>query len=222
MLPSASMVRRWAIAMLLVACDRGEAAVAEPAPTGTLRALALVNDPDPAHAQPWAERHALLERLAASSDARRVDRRLNLALDLRQAGDAPDPCAAYGAALGEVERGGDAYFAPHVRETGVPSGCDALAERRASVLARLDPPAASPTPAPEIDRDEPPPIELVGDPPQPDPAQPDPPEPRAAKKPRRAKPGVPPPKVEPTPPPEKPASPAVANKIDEELKPFGL
>jgi hypothetical protein len=216
------MVRAAAMALLLVAtaaCDReaSEAAntVAVAASVqqdgGTLRALALVNEPDLAKAQPYRERHALIDRLRETEDAKRIDRRLNLALDLRQAGDAPDPCGAWETALAEIERSGDAYFVPHLRQAAVPSAC--ASTRQDAVLAALTGTSErDPEPEPEA---------AAGSPPPEPRAAPRPPTPKRARRPRA--PAAPPPDERPAPPPAKqPAPPSVAAKIDEELKPFGL
>jgi cell division septation protein DedD len=209
------VVRVIAIALVLTACD-GEpqvvAAAVEPvAEPDTLLALALVNDPDLANARPYRERHALIDELAPTEDAKRIDQRLNLALDLRQAGQAPDPCRAYEGALAQIEARADAWFASHVREAGVPGGCHAVLPRRESVLASL-----TATPRVEVE-------------PTPEVVPATQPEPEArSKKPRRGKtlataPSKPDPAT--TPPASEPATKpetGIASKIDEELKPFGL
>lgn len=125
------------------AADSSTVAAAAPAPDpeGLRPLLVLVNQPDPALALPYARRHAALASLRASPElAERVDARVNLALDLRQAADSPDPCSTYASALSEIARRRDPSLADTVREASVPSsgtGCEALAGRRDAVLASL-------------------------------------------------------------------------------------
>jgi hypothetical protein len=101
--------------------------------------LAAVNDP--AAVLPFRARHAALDRLAPSDHAPRIDHRLNLALDLTQAGDADEPCSVYAASLAAVAAQPDAYFRRVLEGSAVPEGssatCRGLAELRAEVLAKL-------------------------------------------------------------------------------------
>jgi hypothetical protein len=101
----------------------------------------LVNQPDPALALPYPRRHAALESLRSVPElAERIDARVNLALDLRQSAQSPDPCTTYAAALSEIARRRDAALAETVRDAEVPSagtGCETLASRRDAVLASL-------------------------------------------------------------------------------------
>lgn len=121
--------------------DMPPAARASADPEELAALLNLVNQPDPKLALPYPRRHAMLQQLAAVPKlAGRVDTRLNVALDLRQAGQSADPCATYSAALSEVARMRDASLVDVVREAEIPErgeGCGALPGRRAAVLAGL-------------------------------------------------------------------------------------
>jgi serine/threonine protein kinase len=103
--------------------------------------LPLVNQPSPALALPYADRHALLDAIAADPDvAGRIDARLNLGLDLLQAEQAETPCHAYSDALDEIARIDARSLADTVRDAPVPSrgrGCETLAAQRQAVLGRL-------------------------------------------------------------------------------------
>jgi serine/threonine protein kinase len=118
---------------------RAEAATPDPEELRPL--LVLVNQPDPALALPYPRRHAALESLRSVPElAERIDARVNLALDLRQSAQSPDPCTTYAAALSEIARRRDAALAETVRDAEVPSagtGCETLASRRDAVLASL-------------------------------------------------------------------------------------
>ena len=226
----------WVLGLAIVACDTADppataaaASVAAPQPgpgplldgERGLRALAWVNQPDLDKAKPYEERHALLRTLGASADARHIDRRLNLALDLRQAADAPDPCGTYGSALGRIAQSADAYYAVHLKAATPPSTCAALGTERDEVLAKLT--RAKPTVA---KADPQPPTPVVDQAPE----EPAPATTRSSstksKKPRKRKstgstkstPAATPPPAE----PKTPKKTGVASKIDEELKPFGM
>ncbi len=129
----------------------GSAAVAAPAPptAAELEAwLAAVHQTDVARALPFAARHELLERLAASAVASRIDGELQAALDLVQADLAPQPCRTFAAALERIAAARlpdheptalqiDALARAHVPDpTQVPAAgrapdasCDGLADR---------------------------------------------------------------------------------------------
>lgn len=67
-------------------------------------ALVRLNQPDPARALPFIERHALLDRVAARADLRsRVNLRWNRLLDLAQSADAPKPCSTFRDALSDLD-----------------------------------------------------------------------------------------------------------------------
>lgn len=106
--------------------------------------LNLVNQEDWTLALQYAPRHTVLDRLerdAALSAA--IDARLNVALDLVQAGQSPAPCDTYNTALSAIEARPDAYFISALRAAEPPTGttgCDGdLSGRRASLLSRLAP-----------------------------------------------------------------------------------
>ncbi len=126
---------------LATAPDETAQTVAAPA-LDHARLLPLVNQTDPALALPYAERHALLDTLAADPDlAPRVDTRLNLGLDLLQAEQAEAPCLAYARALDEIARIHARGLRPTVRDAAIPTrgrGCTTLTAQRDAVLARLD------------------------------------------------------------------------------------
>ncbi|HWB78595.1 MAG TPA: protein kinase, partial [Nannocystaceae bacterium] len=64
--------------------------------------LAAVHQTDATRALPFPARHVLLEKLAASSAAARVDHDLQAALDLRQAEAAREPCRTFATALDRI------------------------------------------------------------------------------------------------------------------------
>ena len=106
--------------------------------------LNLVNQDDWTLALQYEPRHTVLERLekdAALSAA--VDARLNVALDLVQAGQSPAPCDTYDTALAVIEARPDSYFVSALRAAEPPTGTTGcpgdLSGRRATLLARLAP-----------------------------------------------------------------------------------
>src|SRR5688572_3654482 len=117
-------------------------------PVDDLALLAMVNEPVLSRAQPYPQRHAWLERLAVSPDAGRVDRRLNLALDLLQAAQAPRPCAVFREALGRIEASKDRYYTEFVERSRPPTArdqgstvdepCDELEGARVAVIQSLE------------------------------------------------------------------------------------
>jgi hypothetical protein len=139
------------------------AAAREAAPAGlevepALRALALVNERDPARARSLAERHALLRELASSGDAGLVDVALNHALDLLQAEQSPTPCTTFRNALEGLSARPDPAAVSMVRAAKLPrsltagrapdgdcSGLDAL---RVELVALL---VSEPPVAPTVD-----------------------------------------------------------------------
>jgi hypothetical protein len=106
-----------------------------------LRWLAEVNATEPARILPFAARHERLQRLQSSPRAAFVDRRLNLALDLAQAGTTPDPCAVYGAALDEIVAAPDPCFVRPLQQYPPPmaggSACPGLAQQRDAARTAL-------------------------------------------------------------------------------------
>ena len=126
---------------LATAPDDAVTDVAAPA-LDPARLLVLVNQPDPALALPYPERHAMLDKLQADPDmAARVDTRLNLGLDLLQADQAEAPCLAYARALDEIARLHARGLLPTLRDATLPTrgrGCTTLSAQRDAVLARLD------------------------------------------------------------------------------------
>lgn len=120
----------------------------EPTPTPALeddlRALALVNVRDPAAVLPFARRHALLDQIRRGPDAARIDRKLNVALDLQQAADSPAPCETFARALAEVEAKPDPYFGEVLASARAPDpSCVDLDARREALLLRVRPPEVS-------------------------------------------------------------------------------
>lgn len=230
------------LAASTVACGLGEPAVAEearpaadttPLDLDALQALAMINEPEPSRAQPYARRHALLERLALTSDAGRVDRRLNLALDLLQAGEASRPCAVFREALERIAASKDPYYVHAVTRARVPDvagagaqpdeTCDGLEASRLALARSLEAPASASDEAipgtQPVAAAEPTNANAVADP---GPAAPRPePDPRPRKRPHTGRPSVPPPKGKPNEPTTTDAPPrTVADKLDDGLKPF--
>ncbi len=134
------------------------AAVAQPAPppppsAADLEAwLAAVHQTDPARALDWATRHALLERLEASSASARIDRRVQLALDLREVADAPRPCTALAQTLDAIAAADDPWFADALAQASVPDpataphagaapdrSCEGLEARLVELRAKASP-----------------------------------------------------------------------------------
>ncbi len=105
--------------------------------------LADVNETDPARVRPYAARHAALDKLQGTKHAAHIDRRLNVALDLRQAVDSPEPCRVYADALAAVAASPEPYFSAELVRSTVPTGddtrCEGLAARRDALLADLGP-----------------------------------------------------------------------------------
>jgi len=101
--------------------------------------LARVNELDDGRVSSFEERHALLDELAATAYAGRIDMRRNLALDLMQAEQAPSPCTVVDASLTRIELSPDAYFVTPLERMTMPGGedCSGLEERRLAVLAQL-------------------------------------------------------------------------------------
>jgi hypothetical protein len=123
-----------------------------PSPADLDAWLAAVHQTDPTRALDWATRHALLDRLEASKASARIDRRLQLALDLRQVADAPRPCTALAETLDAIATASDPWFADALAGARVPDpataphagqppdrACDGLAERLAELRARTPP-----------------------------------------------------------------------------------
>jgi serine/threonine protein kinase len=103
--------------------------------------LVAVNETDRRKALGFRERHAALDALRADRAAfAEVDMRLQLALDLVQAADAPDPCATVEDALASVAKSGDPWFLEVLRTASTPAGCEGEAvhwnEVRAEISAR--------------------------------------------------------------------------------------
>ncbi|MCA9707469.1 MAG: hypothetical protein KDK70_16575, partial [Myxococcales bacterium] len=133
--------------------EPAEPVASSPALAEDLRALARVNVADPERAPPYAQRHALLDQLRSSPEAARIDRRLNVALDLHQAGQSPAPCETYAGALDAVEADPDPYFGDALVATRAPEpSCAELDARREALLAQVLPPPPEPEPEPEARR----------------------------------------------------------------------
>ncbi|HET6584420.1 MAG TPA: serine/threonine-protein kinase [Nannocystaceae bacterium] len=183
--------------------------------------LAAVHQSEPERALDWATRHSLLDRLAASAAASRIDRRVQLALDLRQIADAPRPCTALATTLAAIAADGDPWFTAALANATVPDSttaphagtppdgsCDGLEARLAELQARFAPPS-EPAPA----------VASVASSAKPK---------RARAEPMRPSDPTPPPSVpavKPKPPkapdPPRPPEPRKTGKIDEdELRPF--
>jgi serine/threonine protein kinase len=107
----------------------------------TQRLVEAVNAPGRARAMGWAERHSALEQLRKHPAVwARVDTRLQLALDLLQAADAPDPCTTMRNALQSIAEAGDPWFLDALRAASIPAhadGCEGLQERLTKVRATI-------------------------------------------------------------------------------------
>ena len=107
--------------------------------------LELVNVEDPKQALGWVDRHRILDALDDKPESiARVDARLNLARDLYQAKDAPQPCTAFGQTLDAIEARNEAYFVEHTKNKSVviptipgagedAAACEGLSERYTAV-----------------------------------------------------------------------------------------
>ena len=128
-----------------------------PSPADLEAWLAAVHQSEPERALDWATRHALLDRLEASDAHDRIDRRVQLALDLRQAADAPRPCTAFASTLEAIAAANDdAWFAVALASANVPDAstaphagtapdrsCDGLDTRLDELRTRTAPVTAS-------------------------------------------------------------------------------
>jgi serine/threonine protein kinase len=167
--------------------------------------LVAAHQSDPTRALPLPARHLLLDRLAVSSVAARVDAQLQTALDLLQAEQASTPCRIFGAALDRIA-GDPATIRPPVFD-------DALAHARLPDPTRNvavgSPPDAS---CDGLDARL---AALRGTPELPGPLP-------LTRKPRRAAPaaGGVAPSARVDPPSERPVVPSAAGKLDDELRPF--
>jgi hypothetical protein len=191
--------------------------------------VAQVNEVDPARVLPFAERHDRLDRLAPLPEAAHVDRRLNLAFDLVQAADAPDPCGTFAAALDALAAAPDPSLFGALSTAHAPSGdapaCAGLEARRQALLATLSGKPAEPEPPPVAEAAE------VSDPPPPEPepaADPRPTDPAPAGDPSPSETELQPLPRKPSKPAKKPApatttpkDPPPVGRVDEELRPFG-
>ncbi|HET6581805.1 MAG TPA: serine/threonine-protein kinase [Nannocystaceae bacterium] len=103
--------------------------------------LAAVNHPDRTRALDFGERHSVLAELRKHPEVwSRVDTRLQLVLDLMQAGDSADPCSTMDHALLEIAKLGDPYFLDALNEATIPAhhpACDGLRERLIAVRAQV-------------------------------------------------------------------------------------
>jgi len=128
-----------------------------PSPADLEAWLAAVHQSEPERALDWATRHALLDRLEASDAHERIDRRVQLALDLRQAADAPRPCTAFASTLEAIAAANDdAWFAVALASANVPDAstaphagtapdrsCEGLATRLDELRTRTAPAGTS-------------------------------------------------------------------------------
>ncbi len=73
---------------------------------------------------PYIQRHAATDHLDKAGHRDRINAPLQLALDLWQARDANDPCAAFGAALTASEEAPDSYLAGTLGAVTVPTTAD--------------------------------------------------------------------------------------------------
>lgn len=77
--------------------------------------LELVNVDDPTEMLGWVERHRILDVLNADADAAKlVDNRLNLARDLYQVDQSPQPCNEFIKTLNAMAMALDVYYVEHV------------------------------------------------------------------------------------------------------------
>jgi len=137
-----------------------------PSPADLEAWLAAVHQADPERALEYGTRHALLERLEASPLAARIDRRLQLSLDLQQATAAPRPCTVFGDALDGIAAQAElAWFATALASAQVPTPavarnagtppdrpCTGLPERLADLQARSRPVATAASTKPSSTR----------------------------------------------------------------------
>ena len=106
-----------------------------------LALLAEVNDAsDP---MPYGERRQALGVLAGSSVGPKVDARLQLVLDMKQAADSDAPCKTWTDARAAMSAADDPYFADALRSTAAPDGC-AGETAKAAPAAEPQESAASP------------------------------------------------------------------------------
>ncbi|MFV8753611.1 serine/threonine-protein kinase [Nannocystaceae bacterium ST9] len=111
--------------------------------------LELLNVEDPKQALGWVDRHRILDALSTRPESlARVDAQLNLARDVYQAKDAPQPCTAFANTLDAVEARNEPYFVEHTTSKAVvipsvpgpgedASECAGLAERYAALGSSL-------------------------------------------------------------------------------------
>jgi serine/threonine protein kinase len=124
--------------------------------------LEQVNVEDPKQALGWVDRHRIIDALTEKPESlARVDMQLNLARDLYQAEDAPQPCTSFGKTLDAIEERNEPYFVEHTTSQAVTipivpgtgediSACDGLAERYAALGAKLS--AAYPEEAERVEK----------------------------------------------------------------------
>jgi serine/threonine protein kinase len=111
--------------------------------------LEQINIEDPKQALGWVDRHRIIDALDDRAESlARVDMQLNLARDLYQAKDAPQPCTAFGQTLDTIEARNEPYFIEHLTNKAVviptapgagedASACEGLSERYDALGAQL-------------------------------------------------------------------------------------
>ncbi len=107
-----------------------EREVVPPAPQATTpaaspdvdRLLALVNDPEFGRREGYVRRHELLDALASTPAAAKIDRKLHVGLDLVQAAASPTPCGTFATSLATIEKDGADAYADALKEARVPEG----------------------------------------------------------------------------------------------------
>jgi len=102
--------------------------------------LARVNEPADARATDYTDRHRILDGLAGTPAASRIDVRRNLVLDLVQADQTGAPCEVIAGAMARIEHAPHRYFVPALNALVLPTdgpGCSGLTERREALLATI-------------------------------------------------------------------------------------
>ena len=83
--------------------------------------LEKLNDENATRALPYGDRHRAIDELSGDPESSKlINHKLNLARDLWQAFQAPDPCAAYAQALTAIREQPDPYFVDILEKTKLP------------------------------------------------------------------------------------------------------
>jgi serine/threonine protein kinase len=127
----------------------------------TERLLALVNDPQFGAREGYVRRHELLDALATTDAAARIDRKQQVGLDLLQAAQSPTPCKTFATSLAAIEKAGADAYTDVLRDARVPDpaadapACaglgDALDRLRGTPVAAPTVAVAAETPEPRAE-----------------------------------------------------------------------